>query len=371
MSGAMSLYLDLVRFLAAVTVFMTHAAFERFGGSGLAIGNHAHEAVMVFFVLSGFVIAYVVDQKEKTFRHYTVNRMARLYSVALPALLLVAVFDLIGGIFDPSLYSDYCCQYSYPVIRLAINALFLNEIWFESVRPFSNAPYWSLGYEFWYYVLFAGYFYFSGTKRYLVLLVSSLIAGPSILLLLPVWLMGVWLYRFLKNSRIREFAGWLLLIASVVGYGFYRSMDLHTHAMELTAQLFGSDGAHALQWSRAFWSDWFLGLLICMNFAGFSVLSNRVSGWLTSLHDLQLERAIRYFAGMTFSLYLFHYPLLQFLTAVSRGMESQWRNMVVTIVVFVLAGLLSIFTERKKGVVRRLLDRVARMIFPIEKRAEW
>ena len=51
---------------------------------------------MVFFVLSGFVIAYVSEQKEHTLREYSISRLARLWSVAVPALILTIALDQLG-----------------------------------------------------------------------------------------------------------------------------------------------------------------------------------------------------------------------------------------------------------------------------------
>jgi hypothetical protein len=44
--------------------------------------------VVIFFVLSGYVVAFVADTRERTWRAFWVSRFARVYSVALPAPLL-------------------------------------------------------------------------------------------------------------------------------------------------------------------------------------------------------------------------------------------------------------------------------------------
>ena len=67
MNRATSLYLDLVRFTAALVVFFGHICGSRFtGGLFWQVGPYADEAVDVFFVLSGFVIAYVAENRERT-----------------------------------------------------------------------------------------------------------------------------------------------------------------------------------------------------------------------------------------------------------------------------------------------------------------
>ena len=71
------------------------------------LGNLGNDAVMVFFVLSGFVIAYVADKKERTPRDYFVSRFARLYSVVVPALLLTAIADFLGSHIDYNVYHTF------------------------------------------------------------------------------------------------------------------------------------------------------------------------------------------------------------------------------------------------------------------------
>lgn len=97
MTQPLSLYLDLVRTMAAFIVVLSHL------GYGHLIGGHlwfftcfGNEAVMVFFVLSGLVIGYVTDRRELTLSHYATARMARLYSVILPAMVLTLILDGVG-----------------------------------------------------------------------------------------------------------------------------------------------------------------------------------------------------------------------------------------------------------------------------------
>ena len=91
-----SLYLDLVRFLAAVTVVIYHSNYRELIPASLPIRNAGHSAVIVFFVLSGFVVAYVVDTKERTALEYWSSRLSRIYSVAVPAVILTLILDNIG-----------------------------------------------------------------------------------------------------------------------------------------------------------------------------------------------------------------------------------------------------------------------------------
>ena len=81
-----ALYLDLVRVVAALAVLLSHVL--PVFGFGKFFPAYGHDAVVVFFVLSGFVIAYACDRKDVTFLDYALSRLVRLWPVAAPALIL-------------------------------------------------------------------------------------------------------------------------------------------------------------------------------------------------------------------------------------------------------------------------------------------
>ena len=229
MRATTSVYLDLLRFTAAAVVFFGHAYPQRLTGGvpGLwRFGSLGNDAVMVFFVLSGFVIAYVVDRKERTFAGYAISRLARLWSVVVPALLLTVAADAAGSWLAPALYAPNWFVTDQPLWRIAANLLFVNELWFTSVRPFSNVPFWSLGYEFWYYAIFAAACFLSSWQRVLALAAIAAVVGPKILLLLPVWLLGVGAYRWTKARPLSERAGGVLAVGTVACYAAFHVLDL-------------------------------------------------------------------------------------------------------------------------------------------------
>ena len=107
MNKPTSLYLDSARFLAAFAVFVVHSCGQTISGGFLwQLSAYGPEAVTVFFVLSGFVVAHVTVARESSFREYAVARAARIYSVALPALILTAVADYLGRSVNTFFYSE-------------------------------------------------------------------------------------------------------------------------------------------------------------------------------------------------------------------------------------------------------------------------
>jgi peptidoglycan/LPS O-acetylase OafA/YrhL len=126
-----------------------------------------HEAVVVFFVLSGLLVGgsviKLVRSKRWSWKGYLLKRMTRLWVVLIPALLLGAIFDHVGmHIFSHarSIYSAPPGQaivvsnlsrgYS-PSIVLG-NLGFLQNIFVPTAG--SNVALWSLANEFWYYMAF-------------------------------------------------------------------------------------------------------------------------------------------------------------------------------------------------------------------------
>lgn len=141
---------EIARGFAAFYV-LTYDIFESVSGqlglAGVAL-RFGPEAVMLFFVISGFVIAYSVAQKEMTFWEYFVRRFRRIYPLFLVALLL--------GVADYLFFR----KQPIPVRELVGNLFMLQDLgslkpgtWFA---PFAGvAPLWSLAYEWWFYLLFS------------------------------------------------------------------------------------------------------------------------------------------------------------------------------------------------------------------------
>ncbi len=103
MTPALSLYLDALRFAAAFTVFLSHyAAGRHSGGMFWQVVPYGRIAVLVFFVLSGFVIAWVSETREQTLEEYGLSRVARLYSVILPAFVATLALDSLAAAINPS-----------------------------------------------------------------------------------------------------------------------------------------------------------------------------------------------------------------------------------------------------------------------------
>ncbi|MFL5255352.1 MAG: acyltransferase family protein [Rhodopila sp.] len=117
--AAVSTYLNLMRLVAAALVFVSHASFRQVSDKLLwQIGDFGQQAVTVFFVLSGFVIAYVTHQRETDAGTYALHRAARIYSVAIPTLLLTLMLDSVNCHYGQSAWMTAQCTISggFPIL---------------------------------------------------------------------------------------------------------------------------------------------------------------------------------------------------------------------------------------------------------------
>lgn len=85
-SRELSSYLDLLRFVAALAVMLGHMDQDGIPMNWIPIAKFSHESVIIFFVLSGFIIYNNTKSKNINSKEYSIARTSRIYSVALPAI---------------------------------------------------------------------------------------------------------------------------------------------------------------------------------------------------------------------------------------------------------------------------------------------
>jgi peptidoglycan/LPS O-acetylase OafA/YrhL len=308
-----SAYLDIVRFTAALTVFLGHAAGKYWTGSFLwPLGAYGDTCVVMFFVLSGFVIGYVSDTKETHWQEYAVNRVARLWSVVLPALVLTLVIDYAGVRIAPDLYLDrpWFGGDMLPLRYLA--SLFLvNDFWGLGLTPGINQPFWSLSFEALYYVVFGIAFFARSRWKWLAIAFALLLGGPVIAALLPIWMLGFYCYRLTKNWQPPV---GLSALAFLIGLGLLAaSPTIHDALSGVSVQ----------------------GRIVERYVDAFSFLLNLLGAFGLCARGKplppRLAKTIAHIAGTTFALYLFHRPLIQMFSYLGPADASSWQRRALVI----------------------------------------
>jgi peptidoglycan/LPS O-acetylase OafA/YrhL len=318
MTGALSLYLDALRLGAALTVFLSHYGAGRIsGGLMWQFQGYGHAAVLVFFVLSGFVIAAVADTRERSLEDYALSRAARLYSVTMPAIILTAALDWLGRAVDPMLYEAAPAHdAAHPALDYVLSAVFLGGSWTLTALPGFNVPYWSLNYEAWYYFLFAVAVFLHGGWRMTALGLAALLAGPKILLLLPIWLIGVACWRW--RTAVPARCGWPLITAALGGLAVLQALGRQQPLWHASSDWLPPDYSAY---------DYAIGIVAAMLILG---LANA----RLPMPSVRIQHAVRGLAETTFALYLLHFPLLNFFGAIVPGAPA---GVVHRLLVFCLA----------------------------------
>jgi peptidoglycan/LPS O-acetylase OafA/YrhL len=349
MTKTTSLYLDGIRGMAALAVFLSHSTDQGITGSFIShLGIFGDDAVMAFFVLSGYVIAYSAETAHGTLGDYVIARLSRLWSVVLPALALTGAIDYVvrHQLDFGALYVGDDSPYSY-----VLSVLFANQVWFLRVFPGSNSPFWSLSYEVFYYAFFASLYYLSGQKRSLAAAVILVIAGPKIVALLPVWLLGVVAYKFSRRN-LAQALGWWLWIGSLVGIGIYYA----AHAKFAIERVVPTGEPLDGYINPQLCAKYLFCILIFMNFVGFQVI-----GWRLSRPLILAERWLRMGGHYSFSLYLYHTPLLVLFTALTRSGHGKWWSIAaIYIGTISIIAVLAPLTESRRDILAAGLQRMAR-----------
>jgi len=143
--------LELIRGLASLQVFFSHLflmfVFNNMPPRGRPFWIEAFltwsgEAVLVFFVLSGLVIAISQRNQSRDKIHFIRARLRRLGPLYLAAILLGFIADRI-------------LRHHFNFTPLWGHLLFLQSLDVRATPLFqSNLPLWSLSFEFYFYLLF-------------------------------------------------------------------------------------------------------------------------------------------------------------------------------------------------------------------------
>ena len=368
MTRGFSIYLDALRFLAALVVFASHMGYDRFTNGSMAwirTLNLGSDAVVVFFVLSGFVIAFTTFARDRGPAAYAEARIARLYSVIIPALIFTFALDTLGTLTVPGAYQGWWYNGEDRIAQLLQGLTFTTQMWTDNTRVGSNGPFWSVAYEAWYYAGFGVAVFCKGRTRILLLALMALVVGPRVLLLGPCWLLGVGLQQLVARGHAASLSrttGWLLAIAPWAIYAFALALHMPQRLTWYTYKLLGEQiTPNALfGFSDEFVWNFGIAVLMALHFLGVYRLA-READWLGA----RAETAIRWCAGATFSLYLFHYPILTFLHGLpAYDSAKPLHAALMAAVTLVACFLLAEVSERRLGFWKRLVHGVFERLKP-------
>ncbi len=360
LTPALSAYLDFLRFIAALAVLLGHMVQDGFNMSWMPLAQLKHEAVIVFFVMSGYIIYASTATRRGTTRDYVVARVSRIYSVVLPAVVFSVALAVVSATVWPAETRAIASWRPLDAGDIAASLLFLNESWGLPTDLTLNGPYWSLCYEVWYYALFCAFFFVQGRWRWMSIGGLALIAGPGIVLLFPIWILGAWLAA--RPRPVFQTRPNLALLIWVGAAGFIWLLNLSGIEHVLKDYLHHNvPGFWRLEASQRLVTDYLIAVTLAMHLVAFQQLPLLIQ---------QVFLATRHWwgtlAGFSFTLYLFHRPMTSLAGALIPA-EQQTVSVAIAAAMAVLLAcwLIALLTERKMHLWRAGVRNVLNRLWPM------
>ena len=315
------LWLDLIRGCSALLVCLGHLRNAMFVDySALvhpniaikvfyAITGLGHQAVMVFFLLSGYFVGGAVLRAGAKFswKSYLIARFTRLWVVLIPCLVITWAVGLIIGHVEPSVLAGANIdswhsgpklgEYSTSFSTLLANLFFLQTI----VSPVFglNSPLWSLANEFWYYMLFPLLLAFVGALKPISYL-SRFVALNFVMLIL--W--------FMPKDMLNSFLVWMMGVGVYISQVKIKILSQNTVRILLfiALSIFGL----AMIFSKS--SIWFIKIpidpdfIVGLSFAFLCLILSNIS--FPQMRFPWLARSSLALSEISYSLYLSHFPIV-------------------------------------------------------------
>ncbi len=366
MNSVKSFYLELLRVFAAFYVFIYHVGSETIDNKQYLSNNKytsflnlkystAHFFVMIFFVLSGYLITMSASKPKLTFKSFITFRLGRLYSVLIPALVFSFTVEFFFKLFNYSIISKID-NISFPLLRFILNLFFLGQIGsFCSTPPF-NGAFWSVQYEFIYYVVLGVVLLIRKPYKYFILFLILSLSWLKILLLLPVWLAGACLYYFQNKFILNKYIS-LLLFTTTSFFLIYCLFINDSFPFQKSTNenvLFG----YVLFFSWNFLADYLFALIVFFNLYSFFQLSDSlIHGFDKSRMFLFLYKKIKIIGNCSYTLYLFHTPLLfLFATIFPYNRFNNYHILALILLVLITVFFIARLTEWKISFWRNIVS---------------
>ncbi len=310
--------LDLLRGLAAFTVFLGHtrgASFVEFGSlpptqktATLAIAfgmtRLGYEAVLIFFVLSGFLVGGQIISRTLTgyfaLSEYVIDRCCRILLPLVPAVLFTELLNIfVFG--DPVV----------PTVLLG-NMTGLNGLLLPTLNH--NAPLWSLTYEIWFYVLggLVGYIMSRAGRRISVGALAGFLLCAAVFSILSARLLLYWVIAAIVSLCLdTRHKGWL----GISGFAL-ALCGIFCNQLATESKSFINIAVVPPEIAQS---------LIC---AGVCLTLPVLCSQTMNERLMILRKPAAYLAGFSYTLYLFHYPTLaMFDLFLPKATAISWRTL--------------------------------------------
>jgi len=339
--GASALYVFLHHTLESLNIREAHPLINK-------IFLFGQEAVMIFFLLSGYVIALSISRSNKSFKDYMKSRFFRIYPiVAVASLIAFLALWLTNKPIDTTFFN-----FLGNIFMLQDLSHFKPGIFCDPL--FNNAPLWSLSYEWWFYILGFGYIYVYNKhfKDNLFLFnMSALIFSLFALITFKIypnkisltafyyyiWFSGVFLFFLIQKNQL-NMKNILLIFSS------YLSLIFVYFLLFIYNEKLSTFGFHPLSELRHYGTAAFL-LMSAILF--YKKVYTKVKDYSFYIYLVKLFSML---APISFAMYVIHYPINSCFVElfINTGMNVYLLLIIEILVVFGLSYLIEIKLMRLK-----------------------
>jgi peptidoglycan/LPS O-acetylase OafA/YrhL len=283
--------------------------------------------------------------------------------VLIPALILTQLLDRIGtGVNGASgIYSGAEGYHTVVPLGGAVqflgipetlgNLLFVQSLWVPTLG--TNTPLWSLAYELWFYILFPALLLACSSRQPLkrrviaavVVVLVSLVAGPKVMLLFPIWVAGA-MIAWKKDAITRAFSD-------------ARKSAFYAARLITPGLTFAVAAASSYLNERLPGADYIVGFAALMMIAAYA---GDVRGPGTPLYRSSQA------AHWSYSLYAYHLPIVALIVSfMVPAADQRWQvspgtvslGLLVAVIAFLAAYAMSLITEQRKDAALGLVRRVS------------
>lgn len=334
-----SVLLDFVRGISAQLVVLGHLVFFFGYNKNIYFPTIQNFGVLVFFILSGFLISqttFLKEEKGYTFWDFFLDRFSRIFFTFIPALIFILIIDY-------NFVRDYSEVYNMSPKNFFFNFFMIQGLPFGKylgIEAFGSArPFWTVSVEWWFYIFF-----------------------------------GIVFYRFYSNKKIDPFQWPFLIVSSafVLYYFHYRGDGLTIYwffGLVLSILYNQSKFKLKLPLYIIITIFAFSGLLIRMYFfkdmydvglaAMFAILLfinfNPPEEISKLYRNLFFSKISKFLANYSYSLYLLHYSII--VLYIDYFPQKTILNFAI---IFILSNLISyifyLFFEKKHYLFKNLIS---------------
>ncbi|UJR13675.1 hypothetical protein I4U23_000687 [Adineta vaga] len=339
--------IDGLRSLAVIPVILYHAGFTKFFAGG-------YIGVDIFFVISGYLITSVIEHECDEERFSIINFYERRCRRILPALFFIIFLSSIFAyyIMLPEQLKEYG-ETLISILCLSSNIYFWyrNDGYFSELNELNPLVHtWSLAVEEQFYFIFPILCYLLRKKKQCLIIV--LIFSASISFILCQWGGN---FHFIFKHKFRMFSQshyasfylpigrfWELLIGAFIAF-FLRKYDLTKQSLRIINEILSITGLLLIIISVVFLDNHHIPsfpncyTLLPTIGAALIILCGQKN---TSVGYLLSTRLLRWIGLISYSIYLWHQPLLAFL----RLQTHQTPGILTISLLLCLVFLLSIFS---------------------------